>query len=210
MKKLHGFVILLASVMLCGPAAAEHEWYGGISGGSSDADSNATALVNGLVAKGYDVTSATVDAEDSGWRLHVGLRFTDIFAVELGWVDLDEVSSAVTGNIAPSNSAQFTQDVADALPVMPRGITLAAVARGMLTEKISVAAKLGMIDADSEREVNGARGKSEVEDDPYYGFGLGYDFTPQWRGVVGFEVFNLADSTSYWSAGLEYRFAAGQ
>lgn len=218
MKKLYGLVILLASVVIAGPAAAEHEWYGGISGGESDADSNAAALVSGLVAKGYDVTSATIDAEDSGWRFHVGLRFTSLFAVELGWVDLGEVNSSVTGNIAPTSAAQFTQDVADSLPVMPRGITLAAVARGTLAsmgmqgpaaEKFSVAAKLGMIDADSERKVNGVRGKDEVEADPYYGFAVGWDFTPQWRGVLGFEVFNLADSTSYWSAGVEYRFAAG-
>ncbi|MDH3647833.1 MAG: outer membrane beta-barrel protein [Gammaproteobacteria bacterium] len=214
MNLLRGLMLLFAFVVSTS-ALADAQLYSGLGIGASDADAKPSNVRNALVAKGYDVQSVSVDSEDSGWRFLVGLRFTDVWAVELGYIDLGESTTNVVGNVNPTETAQFTQDVANVLPVMPRGITLAGVARlsmsqlgaqGAMGDKLNVALKLGMIDADSEREAAGAAGQTEVDASPYYGLVLGWEFTELWRGVLGYEVFNMADSTEYWSAGLEYKF----
>ena len=209
MSFLRGFVILFA-LGFAGSALADIEIYAGATAGSSDAGASAGSIQSELTAKGWNITGVSVDSKDSGWRFVTGLQFTDIFAVELGYVDLGEISTQVDGSIPPPQAAQFGQDVANALPVMPKGITLAGVARFDVpsVEKLSVALKLGVIDADSERKVNGARGSDEVDASPYYGVVAGWEFSDSWRGVLGFEVFNMSDTTEYWSAGVEFTFPA--
>ena len=209
-------LVFLFALAFAGPALADYELYFGTGIGRSDSGSDPAALQSSLAGQGYDITAVTVDAEDGGGRIHVGLQFTDTWAVELGFVDLGKVQAEVTGVVPSSQVAQFTQDVADALPVMPRGLTLAAVARktmtemgweaGAITDNLSFALKLGLIDADSKRSLGGVSGHNEVNADPYYGLNVGFDFTDNTRGIIGYEIFNLADSTDYWSLGLEVRF----
>ncbi|MDH3588436.1 MAG: outer membrane beta-barrel protein [Gammaproteobacteria bacterium] len=216
MNTLRSLVVLFALVF-AGPALADYELYFGTGIGRSDSGSDPAALQSTLARQGYDITAATVDAEDGGGRILVGLQFTDTWAVELGFVDLGKVRAEVAGVVPSSQVAQFTQDVADALPVMPRGLTLAAVARktmtemgwepGGITDNLSFALKLGLIDSDAKRSVSGVSGHNEVNADPYYGLNVGIDFSDNWRGIIGYEIFNLADSTEYWSLGLEVRFA---
>lgn len=209
MNILKGFVALIA-MGISGLAVADLEVYAGGSIGSADASAKPGNIQSALVAKGYDITGVSVDSSDNGWRFLAGLRFTDMFAVELGYVDLGESTTKVDGNIIPTQTAQFNQDVANLLPVMPRGMTLAGVFRYQMpsNDRLSFAAKLGVIDADIERQIagNAARGSDSVNASPYYGVSAGWDINDSWRTVAGVEIFNLADSTDYWSVGFEFRF----
>ena len=213
MNPLRALVVLIA-LGVSTSALAEVEFYAGFGFGNSNADSSPGHILSALSDKNYDITSVAVDSKDKGWRFLTGLRFSEVWAVELGYIDLGESSTNIVANISPIDTAQFTQDVANVLPVMPRGITLAGVARisaasmgmqGATAEDLNIAFKLGMIDADSERKVNGAFGKDSKDASPFYGVTLGWEFSDFWRGVIGYEVYNMADSTEYWSAGVEFK-----
>ncbi len=210
MNYLRGLVVLFA-LAASSAALADYQLYGGLGIGRSDADVSAADMTNRLNALGHNVTGATVDSEDGGWRFLMGLSFTDMLAVEFGYVDLGEVRTSVTADTPPADVARFTQDVANGIPVMPRGLTLAGVIRFPLGQNgmaanTNIALKLGIIDADSDREVNGASGIDETNGSAFYGVTFGYNFNETWRGVIGYEVFDFGDSVSYWSAGLEFTF----
>ncbi|MBT8137897.1 MAG: porin family protein [Gammaproteobacteria bacterium] len=207
----------LPMLLASGHVSADVEFYTGLAIGQSDSEARGSDVAARLSS--YDVDSVSVDGDDTGWRFYVGLTFTDILAIEFGYADLGDVSTNVAADISPSETAQFATDVANALPVMPAGLTLAGVARfgfadmgatGPLAQKLSVALRLGMIDADSDRDATGASGRDESDASPYYGVSLGMDFNDNWRGSVGYEVFNMDDRAGFWSAGVEYRIPKNQ
>lgn len=204
-------IVSLFALSVSGLALADLEFYAGGKVGGADAESSAQDIGNALIAKGYGITGVSVDSTDTGWHFFAGLQVTEIFGVELGYVDMGEATTQVDGNIIPTQVTQFNQDVANELPVLPRGMTLAGVARFKMpgNDRLSFSAKLGVIDADSERKANsGARGSDSDNASPYYGVSAGWDFNDSWRGIVGYEIFNMGDSTEYWSAGVEFRFPA--
>ena len=133
----------------------------------------------------FDAPSpAAVDDTDTTVAVSAGYMFTPILGAEIGYRDLGETSASQT---ILGSAVRATAEV--------NGITLGAVGRFALGERLSIVPRAGLYlwDGKGRGSVNGAQvaGADDDGTDLYFGVGADYSFTRQWYAGAHWARFDI-------------------
>jgi hypothetical protein len=165
------------ALLLGGCAAArgarpqEVQWfrsgpYAGGSLGVSNAHGSASELDSQLAELGH-TTMSTLDDTDSGWKVHLGYRFERPFAIEVGYVELGQVTSTI--QVTTSDLDQFLEDVADVHPALGSGPFLVGQYSPYDHGRVELGLRAGVWLPDSEIESKATvpGGEIDIEQDSF-------------------------------------------
>jgi len=138
---------LLISVLLLGSTATTHaqsEWmpdYAGLSylsANSDERDSNFDRELNDL---GLDARVRQSDLDRHGFALHIGYVQPDNVRIEIGYVDLGDVSTKISGTAIDVDN--FIDSASGVYPVTASGLTLSMGRAWSLHDQIDLLAAFG-------------------------------------------------------------------
>lgn len=136
--------------------------------------------VSQALANGYVLLSAgnskdiIFDDSDIGYKIGVGMNFTDYLAAELAYVDLGEFSAF---------GGEFSQT----------GLTASLIPTYKMNEDASVFAKIGLMSWTFEYSSNFAPSGEETGSDMFYGLGFEYKVGNTASVVAEYERYDIAD-----------------
>lgn len=157
--------------------------------------------------EGINATIESVDDATTGYGIGIGYAFNSIWAVELGYLDLDQVD-------VEFSAAQAVNNLDDIHPESGDGVTLSGLYRYALNDQFGVRARLGAFSWDADyRTVAGPGGQTRTENDSgtdvYWGIGADYRLTEALSLTAEWQRFEFDnEDRSYFNAGVEWRFMA--
>lgn len=194
---LSAAVIVLAAALPATPARAEG-WYVGAAGGQADADYGSSDLVSDLAVRGWPISDASADDNDTAWKIYAGWQVTDRLALEGGYVDLGEVTTQYRALVPPNQIDAILQDTLEVHPYLGDGWTAAGVVRLPLGgPALQLLGRIGVFawEADIEVEaINGATGVVSGDDDGadlFYGLGVEWQVQPRVGLTLEWERYKL-------------------
>ena len=199
-------VVGLAAVALLSfsPISQGADWYLQGSAGQSKADQQQSRLVEELP----DGTITDFDDSDSSYGVAVGYRVHPYIALELGYQDLGEASSQISGeSLTP---AQYHEVVKAVSPVLVDGFTAAVRFTLWQNDLLSVEVPVGLFFWDSEIEsrMDDTVLRSESDgNDWYLGVQINYQLATDWQVGLGYQQLNLEpNDVNSWLVSLRYQF----
>ena len=184
MKAAFAIVLPAAFMAISAPASAQQSdagWYIGGSYGMTNIDVSTSG------------PGASVDGDDSGFKIFGGFQFSKYWGAEVGYLDAGKAS--VTG---PGGNTNLSVT----------GWTLAGTGTLPLGENFALLGKVGMWMWDSS--CSGAvclPSASDSDADMYYGIGARYNFNKNWGVQVEWEQFDTSsDAVTLTSIGVRYKF----
>jgi len=178
LKRIVVVSLIAIASLLAGPVGAQlrtpdSHFYGGFGLGSSDSN-----------------LGGAIDSTDTAWKMFGGYQFNKYFAVEGGFIDLGNASTAG----ASFDSKAWQASAVGSLP---------------MTEQFALTGKLGIARTATDISAGG----SDHNTDPTYGLGLRYDINRQ-IGIRGeWERFRVSGNpfagksdTDVFSINAIYRF----
>ena len=189
-----GNFLAASALALSGALAATHASAQAFIGGSIGQSDMDEEIAAGLI------TSGTVDAKDTGYKIFGGYMFNRNFGIEGAYVNLGEVSY----------SGDFFGSPVTGGKVEVSGFNISALGAVPINEQFSVFGKIGLLLWDAEAsDTTGGVPFSAKEDgtDISFGIGVNYDFTRNLGVRAEWEVFKTdeADATLL-SIGVVWKF----
>jgi hypothetical protein len=180
MKKL--IFILFAFSMLSFQSVKSEEMYVGID------------YLNNEIETGVTNVSSTLDEEDSGYSLYVGLPMSNTMDIEVSYNDFGEASlSGVSGNQFKIGSDTYEFTATASLAVSATSVGVAAKQKLELTEGVMLYGKLGVHRWDSKFSVSSTDTTASLDDDGadvFYGAGLEVSMS-NLKGRIGYSLYDL-------------------
>lgn len=136
-------VLTTLTVGLLLPLGASYggDWTVAGSLGRAQGDSGASELNSQLAATGLDATASSTEDNRTAWQLTLGYRYSPRWGVELGYVDLGKVKTAISGTTSDVNT--FLASAREIHPQTAQGVQLSGVFRYPLSERFGAKARLG-------------------------------------------------------------------
>jgi len=143
-----------------------------------------------------DFDGLAIDTDSTAYRLTVGWRFNENFAIEGGYHNFGDFEQQIdiNGNPASINLSAdgFTLGIAGALP---------------LSDKFSLTGRLGMFFWDGDAEINNVSQATPEDSNLYFGAGANYALTERLALTGDWSRYDLEDTTSsVFSVGFQYGF----
>ena len=164
---------------------------------TAEADEGLTMAASiGSANLSEDFDGLNVDTDATAFRITVGWRFNEYFAIEGGYHDFGDFEQVVDINGTPAtvslSADGFTLGVSGALP---------------LSEKFALTGRLGMFFWNGAAEINAVSQASPEDSNLYFGAGLSYSLTDKFALTADWSRYDLDDTdSSVLSAGFRYRF----
>lgn len=178
------------------PAGEHGHFYLGGNFGLTDGNESAGDLQNDINRRGPASRSVAVDLDDTdvGYKVFLGYRFVQPFAVELGYTGLEGPDSTIRTNAV---DADLIGDIHDLHPVTGRGPSLALVAYPVRCGRFDLFARIGVWYWEADVRVN--VGNIEVRNDPngldpIIGLGAQYRLFSRVRARLEYERYFLGNS----------------
>lgn len=209
---MNKFCALVFGLNLSGVACAQSEeinaFYLGALIGQAQGEVGATEMNARMASLGYDA-NARVDGQNrTAWTLYAGYQWNAYLGVELGYRDLGEVETRLTGTAVDINDY-----LTSANTVHPRsadGYTFALHGRYALTDNAHVFIRGGLFYIRSQYNATGQGQQARRRDEDRQGFwGLGYShaLNEHWELRLSWEHFKVEDENiSAWGLGIKYQF----
>jgi OOP family OmpA-OmpF porin len=146
-----------------------------------------------------DISSGTVDGEDTGWKLFGGYQFNRNFGFELSYLDLGRASYSGTLSGAPVTSGSLETT----------GVNLSVVGTLPLTQNFDLFGKLGAFAWETKTgDLTAGVAGSRKDDgtDVSYGVGVAYNFTPQLALRGEWEKLKAHDDIDFMSVSMAFKF----
>lgn len=180
------------------PSGQELGFYAGAALGQAKAQDFCDTIIGGGFTGGCD-------DKDTAWKIFGGYQFHRNIAVELGYVDMGEITASGTRlGLPASGSAEVTGIEFVALGIIP------------FTPQFSGFVKAGGFRWDVDTSTAGAAEPRGSDDgvDFTYGLGVRYDFTRNLAARLEFQRYNNVGETNttgqsdvnLWAIGLMYKF----
>lgn len=153
-----------------------------------------------------DVTQT--DLSRDGWSPYIGYQVHKHAAFELGYVDLGEVTTTISGATSDVNSYLATASAVH--PVTASGWTFNVVMRKAMHERIDGIFKLGVLAWKADYTLASATASRKFSDSGVSGnLGIGLELaaTPYLPVRLGWNTYRFAGANVYaWELGVGYRF----
>ena len=199
-------VVGLAAVVLLwfSPVSQAEQWYLQGSVGHSKADQQQSRLVEELP----NGTITSFDDNDSSYGLALGYQLHPHVALELGYQDLGEASSEISGeSLTP---AQYHDLVKAVSPVLVDGYTAAVRLSLWQNDLLNLEVPVGLFFWDSkiESRMGGTVLRSETDgNDWFLGVQLNYKLAQDWQLGLGYQQLNLEpNDVNSWQLSVRYSF----
>ena len=186
----------VAALVLAAPQANAGEFFIGATAGTSNfsalSEECDDLIADNRTIGGFAVSCQIDDDSDTTFGINAGYNFNSVFGVEVGYVDLGEYSAQVTTALIPvpvTASADITY----------AGLVLTAP----FTEKFSVSARLGGVNANAEVSTVGASLELEDETTGFVGASVDYRITEKISVQLRYDDLDVIDITS---AGIRFHF----
>jgi OOP family OmpA-OmpF porin len=132
--------------------------------------------------------SSACDATDSGYKLYLGYKITENFAIEAGYADLGKASAAGVVNPYGTIRGELTSTAP----------FLVAVGRYEFLPKFTGVARLGMANVETTFDLTQVAtgiktSKTETDSKVMYGLGLEYAFSKKFSGAVDADFTRTAE-----------------
>ena len=192
-----------------GNCSAQLGWYVGGEIGSSYSDFDNDDLNDLISGSGFTVTSSELDDSDTSGGLFLGYQFTPSWAVELGYRDLGEYATSITGTT--TDATAFTNFASGLAPESGDGVSLGLVVSKPIEDLWKVSARFGLWnwdgDIDSVSSTAANRSLNESDTDVYFGLEASYQFTQQLQGYIAATRYSFSrDNSDNLSLGIRYYF----
>ena len=155
-------------------AAADSDWYGGLSIGQTKAKIDDARITSGLLGSGFS-SSITDDNRDIGFKLFGGYKFNKNFAVEGGYFNLGTFGFTATTNPPGTLDGK----------IKVQGLNIDAVGILPVAEKFSAFGRIGLQYAQVKDSFAGSGAITVANSNPgktaanyKAGLGVQYDLTP--------------------------------
>jgi len=182
-------------------------WWVGGNIGSARGDTNASDLNNQLTDQGLNATASSDDSRKA-WQLFLGYQDTPTWGVELGYVDLGEVDTSISGSVTDINA--FLASVDDIHPQTAQGWQLSGVYRYPIKQHIWLVLRGGILDWSSKYKLKAAGASRTVKSSGKsgtYGLGAEMEMNEVTRASINYGRYSVdGESISVLSAGVSYRF----
>jgi VCBS repeat-containing protein len=160
-----------------------------------------------MARNGFDYRVTKYDVERTGYQVALGYQFTDVAYVELGYLDLGNVSVNLSVG-GDENQPAFGEAMARYYPRTADGGTLVFGARLPLTEHWYLSPEVGIFVWQGDIEVNGAQFALDYDNntDLLVGLRLDYQFSKHFGLGAGVKAIRFNDQqVELW--GLSGRFS---
>ena len=176
-------VLLLTGV---GSQAAPGDWYVGLGYGLTSYD---TSISN-------TTGTASLDEDDSGFKLFGGYNFNKNVAIELAYADLGKATlSGNPGDTFVLDGILFAFINSGSLDIEGSLLSLAGVFTHHFNDAFNLYGRLGLAswEADITANVSGGPAQSASEDgtDLFLGFGAGWNFAKTWAVKAEYELYSF-------------------
>jgi hypothetical protein len=168
------FTLLVAGLLLPLSQALAGSW--GISGhiGRAMGDTDNSDLNNQINSQGLNATASSSQHNRTAWQLLLSYRYTPAWSVELGYVDLGDVSTNLSGNTA--NIDAFLTSVSDIHSRTAYGWQLSASYHYPIDATANVVVRAGVLDWRSKYRLQTNTASHTVSEDDVSGmYSLGID-----------------------------------
>lgn len=196
MKKMLKPASLATALLAMAPQVYAGEFFIGANVGTSNfsaLNEECDELVSdNRVIGGFPVGCEITEDSDTTLGINAGYNFNSVFGVEVGYIDLGEYSANITTALIPV-PATASADITYA------GLVLTAP----FTEKFSISARLGGVNANAEVSAIGASLEVEDETTGFVGASVDYRITEKISIQLRYDDLDVIDITS---AGIRYHF----
>ena len=202
------FTLLIAGLVLPLSEALAGSW--GVTGniGHARGDADATVLNNQISAQGLNATASSSKLNRTAWQLMLAYQYTPEWSVELGYVDLGDVATKLSGNTADINS--FLTSVSDIHPQTAYGWQLSASYHYPVEETLSIVVRAGILNWRSKYRLESTEASLAVNADGNSGmFSLGIDKGLGQNKIINFNYSQYdidGESIPVLGVGLTYTF----
>ncbi len=190
----HNFKVrfFLTAVLLLtgfGAQAAAGNWYAGLGYGLTSYDTGISSTTG----------TASLDEDDSGFKLFGGYNFNKNVAIELTYADLGKATlSGNPGDTFVLDGILFTFINAGSLEIEGSLLSLSGVFTHHFNDAFNLYGRLGLAswEADLTANVSGGPAQSASEDgtDLFFGIGAGWNFAPTWALKAEYELYTFDDA----------------
>lgn len=192
-----------------GRCTAQLGWYAGGEIGSSFSDFDNDDLNQLLSNSAFTITSSDLDDSDTSGGLFFGYQFTPSLAVEMGYRDMGEYASTITG--ATTDPTAFANFASGLAPESGDGASLGLVVSKPVNDLWKVGARFGLWrwDGDIDSNSSGAatRSVNDSDTDVYFGLETSFQFTQQLQGYVAATRYSFSrDNSDNLTLGIRYFF----
>ena len=196
MKKI--ILTLLAFSMLSFQSVKSEEYYIGID------------YLNNEIDTGITNISSTLDEEDNGYSLYVGMPINDAMDIEVSYNDFGEASlSGNNGNQFSLDGTTYQFTTTATLASSATSIGFAAKQKFELSEGITLYGKLGVHQWESELSITSTSSDTSVDEDGsdvFYGAGVEFNLV-NLQGRAGYSMYDLdGDEVDSINVGFSYNF----
>jgi hypothetical protein len=160
-----------------------------------------------IAGDGFDYSLSKFDVERTGYQIALGYQFHDLMYVELGYLDLGDVSVNLSVG-GDENQQAFGEAMARHYPRTADGATLVVGGRLPLTERWYLSPEVGVFVWQGDIEVNGAQFKLDYDNntDLLVGLRLDYQLSKHFGLGAGVKAIRFNDQhVELW--GLSGRFS---
>ncbi|RMH20668.1 MAG: DUF11 domain-containing protein [Gammaproteobacteria bacterium] len=195
------------------PLEEAGKWYVQIDYGQSDVSSvTAEKIIQQVQADGFGITGLKLDNARTGKEFVLGYQIRPRWALELGYVNLDNVRVRPEGNIALADVDAFLNSVLMHTPSKSRGALLNVNGRWPLLDAVHVIGKAGLFVWSSDLDASASVGSTVVRTvhhtdhgtDAFFGTGAQFRLTPSWSLTLEWKGFFGDETTTFMSGGFRY------
>lgn len=203
---MRNFKVLVVGLVLTMSEAFAGDWTLSANIGMANGDANMTSLNNQIFEKGLDVTASSSDHNRTAWQFLLGYQYTPEVGVEIGYVDLGEVSTILNGSTTDVDA--LLNSVSDIHPLTAYGWQLTGTYRFPIEATTSVVFRAGLLDWQSKYKLETTNASHTVTGKGSSGiFGAGIEkdigqnkklnFTYSWYDIDGESISVLGVGFTY-------------
>jgi len=204
-------IVSLAILLLINGSALSGQWMIGGSLGQAWGSADSGELNNELVGRGINATISGIDNNRIMTQVFAGYEYLPRWGIELGYVDLGDVSASINGTISGINDYFATGQ--DIYPQTATGVQLSSVYRYPVSGSLQLTGRVGVFNwtTDYTLETNTvSQDVSEDGTDIIYGIGVESGSWIRHGGIVSqlnWERYKINGETiDVLSVGVSYRF----
>lgn len=194
------------------PIDDQRGFYLGGSLGYARGDVGADDINRRMAALGYDANASVRGQNRTAWNLNVGYRWNRYVETQVGYTDLGEVRTRLTGVTADIND--YLNSANQIHPRSGDGFELALLGRYPLSEDYYVYGRVGLFAVESSYRANS---QSDIarrawdETAEFIGVGLGKKLNKRWDLRLGVDRYSVeGEQIPVIGLGALYKFDAGK